>query len=99
MHRVVGLPGESVELKNHRILINKVQLEDDWAIKIRHYNRGKFAQKGSPSVIVPQDSYYILGDNSARSQDSRFWGCLARSDLIGKVFKRYFPLHRSGTIE
>jgi signal peptidase I len=99
MHRIIGFPGESVLLKDHLIFINGEQLEEKWAVKVRHYNAGKLARRKMPAVVVPQDSYYVLGDNAARSQDSRFWGCIPKSNLIGKVFKRYYPFNRSGPID
>lgn len=99
MNRIIGFPGESVLLKDHRIFINGEQLKDNWAVKVRHYNAGRLARRNMPPVAVPQDSYYVLGDNAARSQDSRFWGCVTKSSLIGKVFKRFYPFKRSGPID
>jgi signal peptidase I len=99
MHRIIGLPGESVLLKEQRVLINKIELKDDWALKIRHYNGGKLAKKGMPAVIVPENYFYVLGDNAARSQDSRYWGCLSKENLIGKVYKVCFPFNRSGPVK
>lgn len=95
MHRIVGLPGESIELKGQSILINGVQIKEPWSLRKRYYNRGKFGKKGS-AVTVPQDSYYVLGDYSAGSNDSRFWGFLPQENLIGRVIKIYYPYHRSG---
>jgi len=99
MHRIIGLPGESVLLKDQRVRINKIELKDDWALKIRHYNGGKLAKKGMPAVVVPENSFYVLGDNPARSQDSRYWGCLPKINLIGKAYKIFFPFNRSGPIK
>ncbi len=98
-HRIVAFPGESVELKDHRIRINGVELKEAWAIKVRHYNGGKLAKKGMKPVIVDPDSYYVLGDNAARSEDSRAWGFLPKKNVIGKAFKIYYPFDRLGPVE
>ncbi|MFA6216938.1 MAG: signal peptidase I [Candidatus Omnitrophota bacterium] len=97
MHRIVGLPGESVELKEHAILINGAKIKESWNMRNRYYNRGKFGKKGSP-VTVPQDAYYVLGDYSAGSNDSRFWGFVPKGNLIGRVIKIYYPFTRSGAV-
>ncbi|MFA5117528.1 MAG: signal peptidase I [Candidatus Omnitrophota bacterium] len=97
MHRIIGLPGESVELKEHAVLINGAKLRESWNKRIRYYNRGKFGKKGLP-VTVPQDSYYVLGDYSAGSNDSRFRGFVPKGDLIGRVIKIYYPFNRSGPV-
>ncbi len=98
-HRIIGFSGESIEIKDHRIFINKTELRDAWALKVRHYNGGKLAKKGMKPVIVPENSFYLLGDNAARSDDSRTWGFLPKSNLIGKAFKIYYPFERSKRIE
>jgi signal peptidase I len=97
IHRIVGLPGESVELKDNRVVINGVPVKEPWCVRIHYYNRGKFGQKKKP-VIVPEDSYYVVGDASANSNDSRFRGCIPKSALIGRAFKIYYPFNRSGPV-
>lgn len=99
IHRIVGLPGELVELKDHRIIINQVKLTEAWATKIRHYNGGKLAMVGMKPILIPPDAYFVLGDNSARSQDSRHWGCLDKKYILGKVTKVYHPAERSRPVE
>ena len=98
IHRIVGLPGESVELKDHRVVINGVPIKESWCARINYYNRGTFGQKKKP-VIVPPDSYYVVGDASANSNDSRFQGFVPKSALIGRVFKIYYPFDRSGPVQ
>jgi signal peptidase I len=97
IHRIVGLPGESVELKDHRVMINGVPIRESWCARVNYYNRGKFGQKKKP-VTVPPDSYYVLGDASANSNDSRFQGFVPKSALIGRAFKIYYPFDRSGPV-
>ena len=99
LHRIVGLPGESIELKDQKIIINKAKLTDGWAIKVWHYNGGKLARRGMKPIDIPQDAYFVLGDSAARSRDSRYWGCLPKKYLIGKVYKICYPFNRSGPFE
>jgi len=60
----------------------------------RYYcNRGSYGKEGN-EVVIPLGSFYVLGDNSASSQDSRFWGFVPNKNLLGKAFLIYWPLHR-----
>lgn len=99
MHRIIAFPGEAVELKDHKIFVNGSQLKDEWAVKVRHYNGGKLARKGMKPFPVEPGTYYVLGDNAARSEDSRVWGCLPAKNVIGKVHKIISPYDRSGRVE
>jgi signal peptidase I len=94
MHRIMGLPGESILLKDHRVVVNGAVIKESWCERIAYYNRGQFGKQKKP-VVVPADSYYVLGDSSANSNDSRFWGFVPRSNLIGHAYKIYYPFSRS----
>ncbi len=98
--RLVGLPGETVEIRDERIVINGSVLQASagrWAV-LPYFNQGQYAQKGQ-AVTVPADSYFVLGDNSASSHDSRFWGFVPKQNLIGKAYKIFWPPDRSGALE
>ena len=95
--RIVGLPGETLEIKEGKILINAVPVTQPIIGSLNYVNRGEFAAVGKP-VTIPRDSYFVLGDNSMASLDSRYWGFVPRRDLIGKAYKIYFPTRRSGPI-
>lgn len=97
--RLIGLPGESVEISNGTILINGSAVDKDSVIKERYYyNRGDFGSVDQ-SVHVPENAYYVLGDNSISSRDSRYWGFLPKKYVIGKAFLIYWPLTRIRLIE
>jgi len=91
--RLVGLPGDKVEIKGGSIYINDKLISDPVFNQIYYYNRGDFALEGKP-IIVPEDSYFVLGDNSASSKDSRFWGFVPKSNLLGKALVIYWPPQR-----
>lgn len=91
--RLVGLPGEKVEIKEGNIFINGKLANELLLRKFYYYNRADFGEEGSP-VEIPADSFYVLGDNSATSRDSRYWGFVPRHNLVGKAFLIYWPLNR-----
>jgi signal peptidase I len=98
--RLVGLPGETVEIRDERIVINGSMLQASlgrW-VDVPYYNQGKYAEKGQV-VTVPAGHYFVLGDNSASSHDSRFWGFVPKQNLIGKAYKIFWPPDRSGALE
>ena len=96
--RVIGLPGETIEIKDGKILINDHAIDDPRISKRYYYNYGQYGQVGQ-KVLIPEDSYYVLGDNSGSSKDSRYWGFVTKKDIIGKAFKVYWPINRSGVIK
>ena len=92
--RLVGLPGEQLEISNGTILINNRATSKDSVIRERYYyNRGDFGREGQV-LEIPADTYFALGDNSISSRDSRYWGFLPRKYLIGKAFLIYWPPRR-----
>lgn len=91
--RLIALPGESVEIKNGTIYINEKPLLDSVFSQRYYYNRGDFGQEGQ-KIIVPNGSYYVLGDNSASSQDSRYWGFVPAGNILGKALVIYWPPQR-----
>ena len=98
--RLVGLPGDTVEIKDERLVINGSVLQASagrWATFL-YYNQGKYGEKGQ-AVTVPADRYFVLGDNSASSHDSRFFGFVPKQNLIGKAYKIFWPPDRSGALE
>lgn len=89
--RIIGLPGETVEIVNGVVYVtdkdgNTQQLKDDFVTTETPVgNYGPF--------VVPEDSYFCLGDNRNHSEDSRFWNnkYVHRDLIIGKVMFRYYP--------
>lgn len=92
--RLIATGGEEIEIVNGNILINGEAIDKPESLRERYYyNRGKYGEEGL-KIKVPLDSFYVLGDNSATSRDSRYWGFVPKKDLIGKAFFIYWPLYR-----
>jgi signal peptidase I len=91
--RCIGTPGDEIEIKNGEILLNRSPIKKQPMNKIYYYNRGEFGQEDKP-IKIPKDSFFVLGDNSASSKDSRYWGFLDARYLIGKAIMIYWPLNR-----
>lgn len=96
--RVIGLPGDRVKLIDNHFYINGTKLEESYiAPELFTYN-GQYL-KDNMEVVIPQDYYFVAGDNRPRSSDSREWGPIERSSIIGKSQFRYWPFDRMGLIE
>ncbi|MDP2929923.1 MAG: signal peptidase I [Candidatus Omnitrophota bacterium] len=92
--RLIALEGETVEIKNGHILINGKEIDGPVSVKSNHYyNRGDYGKEGM-AVTVPEGFYFTLGDNSANSRDSRYWGFVPKNNLIGKAVFLYWPIQR-----
>jgi signal peptidase I len=81
--RVVGLPGERVEVRDGIVSIDGRTLNEPY---VRFPDR-----RSAPGVIVPANAFYVLGDNRAESDDSRNWGVLQSSDVVGKALVGIWP--------
>lgn len=91
--RVIGVPGDSVYLKDGYVYVNGKKVDESAYLgsSVRTYG-GSFLREGEP-VTVPQGSYLVMGDNRSFSSDSREWGFLKKSFIIGKSFFVYWPLN------
>ncbi len=97
--RLIALEGETVEIKDGNICINEKMIDGPPSIHaVSYYNIGDYGKEGVP-VKVPKDAYYVLGDNSANSRDSRYWGFVPEKNMIGKALLIYWPLNRMRTIK
>lgn len=88
--RVIGLPGEKVEVKDGRVYINNQPLLENYIADAPEYNWGP--------KIVPLNSYLVLGDNRNHSYDSHIWGFVERDRIIGKAIIRFWPPERIGSL-
>ncbi len=96
--RLVGLPGDVIEIKGGSIYINGKPAPEKIFNQIYYYNRGQLGLAGE-KLVVPSDSYFVLGDNSATSQDSRYWGFVPKNNLLGQAMVIYWPPQRIRVIK
>jgi signal peptidase I len=88
--RVIGVPGDSVEVKAGQVFVNGVPLEEPY-IK----NHGRYDYELS---YVPDGHYFVLGDNRSNSYDSHVWNFLPEENIIGRAMLSYWPLANFGGV-
>jgi signal peptidase I len=90
--RVVGLPGDRLQILGGHVYRDGVREHDRYIETCAGDPACSFPQ----TITVPKGDYYMMGDNRGESDDSRFWGPVPRSWIIGKVFFTYWPPSRIG---
>ncbi|MCL1926252.1 MAG: signal peptidase I [Syntrophorhabdaceae bacterium] len=92
--RVIGVPGDVIEVKRKSIVRNGETLKEDYAQYIGEMEPDVSGHAGDdlPPITVPPDNYFVLGDNRDRSYDSRFWGFVGTEAVIGKAMFVYFSI-------
>ena len=93
--RIIGLPGETVEFKNNVLYINGEKLEENYGTGIT----ADFNLSDLGYTIIPDNTYFVVGDNRNNSLDSRYFGCIDQSQIIGTVHTTIFPFSKLGKIE
>lgn len=92
--RIVGLPGETVVLDGQEIIITNAQHPEGFSLEEPYLDSANLGGANKMHVDLKADEYFVLGDNRRVSADSRIWGVLPRSNIIGKVFLRLFPFNK-----
>jgi signal peptidase I len=99
--RVAGEPGDHVRISGGKLFINDSKVSLSNAVGEITYDPPPQAVHSSlqTDITVPSGYYFVLGDNSTNSLDSRFWGSVPRDNIIGRVSYRYWPPGRIGGVK
>ena len=93
LKRVIGLPGDTVEVKGGLVYVNGIALEEPYI--------SEFSQRDFDIVVVPEGCYFMMGDNRNHSRDSTMWNdpYVPSSAIKGKVLLRYWPVEHWGLVK
>lgn len=92
IHRIIGLPGETLEIQGGRLLINGTALGEPYAV----FSDSPFSRQRDQMgpIIIPAGHTFVMGDNRDHSMDSRAWGFLPVGNILGRVRRIYFSWDR-----
>ncbi len=94
--RVVGVGGDKIEIKNKKLYVNNIQLNEPYIVhrddRIENSQRDNIGP-----FIVPRGSFFVMGDNRDQSYDSRFWGVVSMDEIKGKAFILYWSWNKEDT--
>lgn len=100
--RLVGLPGERIRIADGKVFADGRLLGEPDGVPAVNYTdpvrASATAKREGQDYVIGPDEYFALGDNSANSFDSRFWGCVPAAAIYGKVTMIYYPFSRAGRI-
>ena len=91
--RIIGLPGETVDVKNNVVTITNKEHPDGFQLSQPYIVN---QSKTTNHFELKDDEYFVMGDNRSASSDSRYWGAVPRNLLIGKAFLRLLPINKAG---
>jgi len=96
--RLVAIGGDEVIIRDGQLFVNGKELNEISDVpSVYYYNRNDWEYGKVGQVIhVPDESYFVLGDNSAHSSDSRNWGFVKHDQVVGRAFVIWWPLNRIG---
>ena len=96
--RIIALPGEKISLKDGKIFINGSSLNESLYLPENIYTKGGNFLAEEKELEIPENQYFVVGDNRLNSSDSREWGYITMENIIGKAWLIYWPPSKFGFI-
>jgi signal peptidase I len=94
--RIIGLPGEQIAIGNGVITVTNSEHPEGFVLREDYLTKDT---AGEVSIRLGENEFFVLGDNRDASYDSRAWGVLPRSNIVGRAFLRAWPFNRAGILE
>lgn len=89
--RIIGLPGERIKIQDGQVYIDNQALSEQY-LPGQTLTLGGTFLPADEEMAIPENQYFVMGDNRAESSDSREWGFLKKDLIIGKAFLKFWPL-------
>jgi len=95
--RIIGLPGETISVKEGKVLINGTVLAESYLPDITITSSGGFLSEGKEIMVSPEN-FVVFGDNRSHSSDSRSWGFVSKEKITGRAWLIYWPPRKAGVV-
>ena len=96
--RIIGLHGDQIKIESGRVYVNNQLLDESRYLGPSAMTQPGYFSREGINITVTDDNYYVLGDNRNNSSDSRDWGLVPKTNIIGKAWLRYWPITKLGII-
>jgi signal peptidase I len=97
--RVIGLPGDRIELRDGAVFVNGTRLDEPYAYAHGGVTQPTAARAGVSQWLVPSGQLFVMGDHREVSEDSRVFGPIDTSRVIGRAWLRYWPISSFGILQ
>ena len=97
--RIIGLPVETVKIANGKVYVNGEVLDESKYLSDSVITGAADYTAGDKEVVLGEGQYFVCGDNRQQSSDSRYWGPIEESSIIGRAFFSYWPVATMGLIK
>ncbi len=95
--RIIGQPNETISIKSGHVYINESRLVETYLADSVITNSGQFLNEGA-EITIPDDNYFVIGDNRPFSSDSRAWGFITNDEITGRAWLVYWPISQARVI-